>query len=150
MDTGFHFEKPESVPVGMQYYFYPAALEAMKEIASICDEKGIRLIVFSSPMFSYQLKLSAQAGYLDFLEQLAAVTPYYNFSSLNSITSDEANYLDPSHYKAHIGDMILNRIFCEDKNVHKEDLFGEYVTQENVDDVLAALRVQLECYDEAL
>ncbi len=147
MDTGWRFDGPDSTdaaPTGLQYYFYPAALDAMKEIASLCAENGIELIVFSSPMFSYQYRLSAQAGYLTFLEQLAEITPYYNFSCLNEITRNDTNYLDPSHYKAQIGDMILDRIFNEDPSVHKADLFGEYVTGENVSQVMAALREQLE------
>lgn len=143
MDTGFKFEKPSDAAEGLQYYFYPAALEAMEEIAALCAANGIELLVFSSPMFSYQFRLSASAGYLDFLEQLASVTPYYNFSCLNAITEDDSNYLDPSHYKARIGDMILNRIFCEDKAEHKADMFGEYVTQDNVGRVMDALREQL-------
>ena len=36
------------------------------------------------------------------------------------------------------------RIFREDASVHKEDLFGEYVTAENAARVMAALREQLE------
>lgn len=144
MDTGFKFEEPEAESLGdLQYYFYPAALSAMREIASLCADNGIELLVFSSPMFAYQFRLSARAGYLDFLEQLASVTPYYNFSCLNAITEDDSNYLDPSHYKARIGDMILTRIFCEDKAEHKADMFGEYVTQDNVGQLLASLREQL-------
>lgn len=147
MDTGFSFEEPAGAgdePSGiLQYYFYPAALEALEETAALCAENGIELIVFSSPMFAYQYRLSAKAGYLDFLERLAGVTPYYNFSCLNAITEDDANYLDPSHYKARIGDMILDRIFREDKSEHKADMFGEYVTQENVGQVMAALKAQL-------
>jgi hypothetical protein len=143
MDTGFRFTEPED-PGSFLYYFYPVALDAMKEIAALCDENGIELIVFSSPLFHYQYRLSVRAGYLTFLEQLAEVTPYYNFSCLNGITLNDANYLDPSHYKAQIGDMILDRIFREDASVHKEDLFGEYVTAENAARVMAALREQLE------
>lgn len=149
MDTGFRFSKQdggddsENAADGMLYYFYPVALDALREIASLCADNGIELIVFSSPMFAYQYRLSVRAGYLDFLEQLAAVTPYYNFSCLNEITQTDSNYLDPSHYKAQVGDMILDRIFKEDRTVHKADLFGEYVTQANVAQVMAALREQL-------
>lgn len=147
MDTGFRFEEPSDATdisaEGLLYYFYPAALEAIEETASLCAENGIELLVFSSPMFAYQFRLSARAGYLDFLERLASVTPYYNFSCLNEITEDDSNYLDPSHYKARIGDMILNRIFREDKSAHKADMFGEYVTKDNVGQVMADLREQL-------
>lgn len=145
MDTGFSFADPlgAAIPDGLQYYFYPAALDALRETAALCRENGIELIVFTSPMFSYQFRLSASAGYLDFLEQLADVTPYYNFSCINGISSDATNYLDPSHYKAQVGDLILNRIFREDKSVHTADMFGEYVTADNAGQVIAALREQL-------
>ncbi len=144
MDTGFKFVETDSAPDGLQYYFYPVALEALREIERLCSENGIELIIFSSPMYSYQFRLSARAGYLTFLEELAEVSPYYNFSCINPITTDDSNYLDPSHYKAQIGDLILERIFCEDKVVHKEDLFGEYVTKENVGQFMTALKTQLD------
>ncbi len=144
MDTVFKFVEADPAPDGLQYYFYPGALEALREIKSLCSENNIELIIFSSPMFSYQFRLSARAGYLTFLEELAEVSPYYNFSCINPITSDDSNYLDPSHYKAQIGDLILDRIFCEDKAVHKADLFGEYVTKENVGQFMTALRAQLD------
>ncbi len=145
LDTGFKPVNADDDPVDtdQQYYFYFDALNALKEIASLCEENGIKLIVFSSPLFSGQYRLSVRAGYLDFLERLASVTPYYNFSCINAITTDSSNYLDPSHYKAQVGDMILDRIFCEDKSAHKADMFGEYVNADNVGQVLAALREQL-------
>ncbi len=144
MDTGFRFVESEPAPDGLQYYFYPAALEALREIKSLCSENNIELIIFSSPLFTHQLRLSARAGYLTFLEELAEVSSYYNFSCINPITRDDSNYLDPSHYKAQIGDMILERIFSEDKAVHKVDLFGEYVTKENVGQFMTALKAQLD------
>ena len=52
--------------------------------------------------------------YLFFLEELAKISDFYNFSGLNDISNTRENYLDDSHYKAEIGDMIIN-VICYDK-----------------------------------
>ena len=82
-------------------------------------------------------------NYLVFLEGLANITDFYNFSGFNNITLDNNNYLDWSHYTAEIGDMIIN-VICN--GVKYPELnsqgFGVKVTRDNVKDLIRLLTEQ--------
>jgi hypothetical protein len=84
---------------------------------------------------------SVELNYMEFLEGLADITDYYNFSGLNDVTTDTDNYLDSSHYNAYIGDMMIDVMFNGnvDEKLYSQG-FGWYVTQDNIDDLLAMLQ----------
>lgn len=115
-------------------------LDDIREIVNICNEYGIELIVFTNPMHQITYEASLEKDYLVFLKELAAITPYYNFSGLNAVTLNTDNYLDTSHYNAYIGDMMIDCI-CNgvvDEDLY-EDGFGVYVTKENVEELILKL-----------
>lgn len=59
--------------------------------------------------------------------RLAQITPYYDFSGLNRITTDDYYYYEVSHYRPIVGDMIIHRIFDMPKEADTD--FGKYVEQ---------------------
>ena len=65
----------------------------IKEIAELCRENNIRLVIFTNPMHYITYMNSLDNNYLEFLKGLADITDFYNFSSLNDITLDNNNYL---------------------------------------------------------
>lgn len=115
-------------------------LDDIKEIVDICNDNGIELIVFTNPMYELTYEASIEKDYLMFLRELVLITPYYNFSGINDVTSNKSNYIDTSHYNAYVGDMILD---CICNGVVDDSLynagFGVYVTNENVDEVILKL-----------
>lgn len=115
----------------------PQALEEIRQLKALCNANGIRLIVFTNPMHQLTYQKAMENGYREFLAGLAQVTDYYNFSGLNGITTDNGYYLETSHYKPEVGDMILQAIFegTVDGEL-KEQGFGYYVTEENCEDFL--------------
>jgi hypothetical protein len=120
------------------------AINEIQQIINICKENGIKLIIFTNPMHIITYKFAAEHGHLDFLEQLANITGYYNFPGINDITVNNENYFDTSHYKLSVGDMIIDAIF--NSKVNTELLsqgFGYYVTKENRDDFINMLRAQI-------
>ena len=141
--TSYDFDnaKPDIGP----YTRIDETLEAMAGITELCRNNGIELVVFTNPMYSVTYKASLDRGYLQFLEKLAKITPYYNFSGYNGITTDRNNYIDTSHYTAEVSDMLLN---CMCKGRQYEGLysegFGMYVTDENIDQLLDILLSQTE------
>ena len=115
-------------------------LEEIAEIVRICEENGIDLTVFTNPMYDVTYEASLEMDYMEFLRRLGEITPFYNFSGYNDITLDSKNYLDSSHYRAEVSDMLMEVIF---DGKRYEELyaqgFGVYVTPENVEEFIAVL-----------
>lgn len=117
-------------------------LDTIAEMSDICEENGIEFIVFTNPMH-YIVYYDSGDAYFEFLEKLADVTGYYNFSGLNEITLRHVNYVDTSHYNAETGDLMLEFMSgnIPDQALYEEG-FGLYVTPENIDDFLVLLEEQ--------
>lgn len=120
-------------------------LEEIREIKELCDSRGIKLVIWTNPMYKLTYDVSLERDYLLFLRRLADVTAYYNFSGLNDITVDADCYFDTSHYRAEIGDMILDTVCCGARyDGLYEQGFGWYVTEENADALIDLLERQLQ------
>ena len=120
-------------------------LGEIREIKELCDSRGIRLVIWTNPMYRLTYEASLERDYLLFLRRLAEITDYYNFSGLNDVTLDAACYFDTSHYRAEIGDMILDTV-CGGARCDGlyEQGFGWYVTQDNADALIGLLERQLQ------
>lgn len=115
----------------------PEALEEIRRLKELCDEHGIELIIFTNPMHPLTFRKSVEHGYGEFLRGLAGITPFYNFSGINDITADNENFLETSHYKPHVGDLIMEVLFQGENDPSLEAQgFGMYVTQDNVEEFL--------------
>jgi len=81
-----------------------------------------------------------RGDYFDFLRELAAVTPFYNFSGYNDVTMDSDNYMDTSHYLAEIGDLIIDCIWFgrTDEKLLKQG-FGFRADAENIEELIGIL-----------
>ncbi|MCD8224105.1 MAG: hypothetical protein LUC99_04510 [Clostridiales bacterium] len=113
------------------------ALEEIRQIKELCDANGIDLIVFTNPMHHLTYEKVMENGYRDFLEGLAQITDYYNFSGINDITINNDNYLETSHYRAELGDRILDAIFKNQVDLHLlEQGFDYKVTSDNCEEFL--------------
>lgn len=122
------------------------ALNDIKETVRLCRENSIELIIFTNPMHNITyMALVKDCRYFEFLEELSSITEFYNFSSLNDITLSNDCYLETSHYKAEVGDMILN-VICSDE-IYPElyaQGFGVKVTKDNAEEFISMLKHQLE------
>jgi hypothetical protein len=107
------------------------ALADIQSIINICGKNNIKLILFTNPLHKLTYEKAVEHGYIDFLIRLSEITNFYNFSGINDITANNDNYLETSHYKLTVGDLIIDTIFN-----HKTDAellsqgFGFYVTEE--------------------
>lgn len=118
------------------------ALRALRELASLADEWGIRLILFINPIHRTTYLDTDMQLMFRFKKELAAIADYYDFSGLNSVTTDNYYYHETSHYRELVGDMMLNRMTGRPAVPVPKD-FGVLVTRRNVDAHLAALKGQL-------
>ena len=112
---------------------------------------GWHLVIFTNPMNHIAYKLSVEKNdYFAFLEGLAEISDFWNFSSLNDITMNNANYLEVSHYRAKVGDLMID-IMCNGKSYPELQAqgFGVKVTRENAKDFISMLRRQVEDYEQS-
>ena len=131
-------------------YYMPReeVFDELRELKELCEEHDIKLTVFTNPVFGYTYAKDIDNGYLVFLEKLADVTDYYNFSGFNDVTMDVANYYENSHYNTSVGDRIIDVIFYGEKDERLYDQgFGVYVTKDNVGELMETLKEQAVNYD---
>lgn len=131
-------------------YYYPReqSLEDIRQIVELCEENGINLRVFTNPVNALTYAKDIDNGYLVFLEELAGVTPYWNFSGFNSVTLDYSNYYETSHFCPKVGDMMIDVIYKgrTDPELLSQG-FGLYVTEDNVGELITLLKDQAINYD---
>jgi hypothetical protein len=130
----------EVTPSIGKYYRFEETLQDIQNIKDLCDANGIKLVVFTNPMYKITYEASVEVDYLEFLRRLADITDYYNFSGINDITVNTDNYIDASHYNAYVGDVLIDTIVNgkTDEKLYKQG-FGWYVTADNIDDLLGIL-----------
>lgn len=126
--------------------------DAYKDIAAIaelCRENGIALVLFTSPLYETTYCDAAENGYFDFLRSVAGVADFYNFSSLNSYTTNPQYYFESSHYRLALGLLVEKVIFGTDKERERirreagDTLWGARVNAGNVEEVIAHLQGQI-------
>jgi hypothetical protein len=142
--TGFAW-KDAKPGTGYQENRIDENISDIKKIIDLCKRYNIKLIIFTNPLHVLTYQEAVKNGYLDFLYKLTEITEYYNFSGLNKITTNNAYFIETSHYKFEVGDMIVNTIF---NNIFDEELlgqgFGYYVTKDNRDAFFKILNDQRE------
>lgn len=121
-------------------------IRALKEIVNITKKNKIKLYVFVTPHNQNMMDRFKKDEYLNYIADMAKVTPFYNFSGYNTITLDNCNYYEYSHYRPHVGKLVAARIF-NDKKIDVPEDFGVYVTSENILEHLSNLKKQIEKRD---
>ena len=118
-------------------------LGEIAEIAALCRANDIELVVFTNPMVDMTYQVAVQQDYLTFLERLAEVTPYYNFSGPSDISRDYSYFSDSSHYTAYVGNRMIDCMINDNVDERQYSLgFGWYVTPDNVENLLDIMREQ--------
>lgn len=112
-----------------------SSLQAIRKIASLCDRRGVKLHVYFSPIHEEHLNLIYTLGlentYLYCKREVADITSYTDFSLLNSVTKNSANFRDSSHVTSDIGPLIFARIFNKKLPALPKD-FGKLVKKSSV------------------
>ncbi len=106
----------------------PALEEAMSAVArikSLCEGKGIRLIVTCQPAYWEANDDFSVEDQGRFRNALAQITEYWDFT-LSSVSYEPRYFYDDTHFRNTVGSMALGRIFGNDSLYIPED-FGEFV-----------------------
>ncbi|PKN34710.1 MAG: hypothetical protein CVU61_06585 [Deltaproteobacteria bacterium HGW-Deltaproteobacteria-19] len=118
--------------------YIPETIAVLREMADLSRKYKFRLILFVNPIH-WRVYLNHADTLRAFKRELVKVVPFYDFSGLNPVTTDNLNYYETSHYRYGIGDRIVERIFQEGA-ARTEGQFGRYVTADNVEEILARER----------
>jgi hypothetical protein len=118
-------------------------LEALRELVAFCRQHHINFILFTTPHHRMVLDHFLEEDYISFLRGLSEITPFWDFSGYNSVTTDNKNYLDHSHYNPSVSRWIAARIF-NDQTVMVPKDFGVWVTRKNIDSHLENLKMGFE------
>ncbi len=117
-------------------------LKELRETVDLLKAHGIRLIFFINPIHKTTYLATGLEKFFLFEKELSRITDFYDFSGLNSITTNNYYYYETSHYRLKVGALILARIF-NDSSVKVPDDFGVLVTGGNIDQHLADLKTQV-------
>lgn len=118
----------------------------LKKINKIADENNINLILFVTPHHHKMMDSFEIESYLDFIKTISEQNCFYNFSGYNTVTKNDYNYYEDSHYLEYVGELVAAKIF-NDKSVEVPEDFGVLVTKDNIDEHLENLRKQIKEYD---
>ncbi len=109
----------------IQYSKKDEDTKALKKIVDLCEKKGIKLYVFTTPHNKNMMDTFVLKDYKKYLNDIAVLTDFYDFSGYNSITNNNTNYYEISHYRPHVGKLIAGRIF-NNKQLDIPTDFGIY------------------------
>jgi len=117
------------------------AIEDLREIIRLTEAHQIQLVLFINPVHK-NVFLDSGVDFDRFKRALSHLYGFYDFSGLNSVTTDNYNYYETSHYRPKVGDLVIARIFNH-RNIKAPEDFGQWVTAENIDLHLETLRQQV-------
>ena len=148
--TKYRFERSTSIYFNAfpEYKLSQQYLTYLQKIVDLCREKDIELHIFISPAHAARLQIIDKAGHWQMYEQMKReivnITPVWDFSGYNSITTekinnDMQNYIDESHYRKQVGDLVINRILSYQTEEVPQD-FGVLITPQNIEEHLQKIR----------
>lgn len=99
------------------------------EIRDMCAERGVNLIVITSPVYAGQWNACNEAALRAYKTALAGVVDHWDFS-YTPISFDSRYFYDSTHFRNAVGTMVLAEIFGNDA-VYRPERFGTWVTADN-------------------
>jgi hypothetical protein len=121
----------------------------IKELMMLSGKNNFNLSFFINPIHELYYLQNEPYCFLYFKKRLAQVTAYWDFSGINSVTSNNYYYYETSHYRSMVGDLIVCRMTkCPDVKVPED--FGVFVTMENVSRHIKAEEDNLIAYNNSI
>lgn len=107
---------------------YEENLEALREMKRMCDEKGVEFELMLAPAFIGEMSEHDCEAYWDYMQELALITDYWDFSGYNDINLNPYNFYNEGHFFYEVSDLVVDTI--TGRNSYEG--FGVYVTRENI------------------
>lgn len=125
------FKEPSLQKWGGVFRF-EKCMEIIRQIKQLCDENHIRFVPFFNPQHMTTYLASDMELMNRFKKELVKISPFWDFSGVNYVTSNNYFWYETSHPRAFICDKILDTVSGQNQITWVPD-FGVYVTEENVD-----------------
>ncbi len=118
----------------------------IKEFRDLCIKNNINLTVVFHPNHKDRLLYVNTKELSLFMEKLAGLVDYYDFSGLNSISTNDFMFYDIAHFRPIVGDMIMKKTMNVDLPVNVPGDFGVLVTKENAGEHLERMFAAIKQY----
>jgi len=102
------------------------SMKALRTIVKLCRKNNIKLYVFTSPHNQNKMDTFFLDDYNKYLRNISEITSFYDFTGYNSVTKDNCNYYEMSHYRPQVAKLIAARIF-NDSSIAVPYDFGKYI-----------------------
>ncbi len=109
---------------------YALVMKDLKHLVRLCNENNINLILYTTPLNHQTMDKFDIDSSLTFIKDITKIHDIWYFSGYNSVTLDNHNFYEESHYLYHIPKLIAARIF-DDKTVNIPADFGVLLTKKN-------------------
>ena len=120
------FTSPRKLP------YFEECLDDMRAIKELCDANGVELQVIMAPSFIGEKAEHDSEYFRDYMQQLAVITDYWDFSGYCDINMNPYNYFDEGHFYYEVADLMIDIMAGETTY----EGFGTYVTKENAAEVV--------------
>ena len=121
----------EAHPWVLQYRDYQPeqTLDIIREMILLSEQHNFKITFLKAPILLKNIVATDKNEFLDHYKRLAEVTPYYDFSHDIAYLKNPSLWMDYTHYKKKIADMMVADL---NKNGQEMQL-GKLVTKQNVD-----------------
>jgi len=107
-------------------------LETIKSTLEFANLHNVQITIYISPVYYKHLELIDSIGLLQtnqyFKTALRSITPYWDFNTKNSITTNINNFWDNSHARKEIGQHMMKTILTHSRD--EENDFGLYYSKQ--------------------
>jgi len=120
--SGFNFKNPRNIAYTKQ----KENMKALQKIVDLCKENAIKLYLFTSAHNQNMMDTFILKDYNNYLRNISEISDFYDFSGYNSVTTNNFNYYEVSHYRPHVARLMAARIFNNQKVSVPND-FGKFI-----------------------
>ncbi|WP_218081574.1 hypothetical protein [Anthocerotibacter panamensis] len=134
------------LPVKMNLPLPNTSLHEIQRIAKLSSRPHLERIIIINPYYHRLFLRFNIDSYTTWLRKMVDMFgSIWDFSGINSVTTNDENYIDFSHFSKPVGDLVLQRIFASEKSFRSiPDDFGVKVTKDNVEEHIRHLRLEYE------
>jgi hypothetical protein len=121
-EKSFHFKPRRTI----QYTTGKKSMDALQEIINLCKKNQIKLYIFTAAHNHRKMDTFILKDYNKFLRNISKITSFYDFTGYNSVTKNDENYYEMSHYRPKVGILMAAKIF-DDKKIDVPKDFGRFI-----------------------
>lgn len=123
-----HLNAPRfSKPTYYNGNYLEQTLKSIQEIKQLCTQNNIDCKFFINPIHHKTYEYTNKKLLSKFKEKLAKITDFYDFSAQTNISKNNKYWLDTSHYRLDIGDLIIKTIYTDKVYIKN---FGTHIKKE--------------------